>query len=129
MDWRTLFLSSRGRIGKRDFWIAFLMIMAASVALNLVKPVGQVLGLLLLWPQVCVNAKRLHDAGRTAWLLLIPAIVSGVCIAVVLLVRSDPVAEIAFAVAVATSLVFLLWVGLSAADLEPNRYGPPPEAI
>ncbi len=127
MDWRALFLSPRGRISKRDFWIAFAMIMAASVALNLVKPVGQMLGLLLLWPQVCVNAKRLHDAGRTAWLLLIPAVVTLTCVAIALL-TGGTVAETAFAVAAATGLVFLLWVGLSAADLEHNRFGPPPEA-
>ena len=128
MDWRTLFLSPRGRIGKRDFWVAFVMIMAASVALNLVKPVGQVLGLLLLWPQVCINTKRLHDAGRTAWLLLFPAAVTLACAGVALAGPSGPVAETAFAVAMATSFVFLLWVGLSAGDLEHNRFGPPPEA-
>ena len=37
--------------------------------------------------------------------------------------------KVCFGAAMLVGLSFLLWVGLSTGDLEPNRYGPPPEAV
>src|SRR5688572_13803743 len=76
MDWKALFLSFGGRISQRDFWIGFAIVMVASMLVNLIPGIGPLLGLALLWPQMAIHTKRLHDFGRSAWLLLVPAAVS-----------------------------------------------------
>ena len=127
MDWRTLFFSAKGRIGARGFWIGFLIVMAASLVLNLLQTAGQVLGLLLLWPQVCIHAKRLHDMGRSARLLLAPLGFALACAGAGALVGTPLAFEICFGLVAVFSVGFLLWVGLSSGDPAPNRYGEPPE--
>jgi uncharacterized membrane protein YhaH (DUF805 family) len=140
MDWKTLFLSAEGRIGRRDFWIGFLMLLAASIVVNLIPLIGGVIGLLLIWPQICLHAKRLHDMGRTAWLLLIPGALS-VASTIVLTVLgvvaafSGDVGAISaaaygmiglvVAVVMVVGLAFLFWVGLTPSEPGENRFGPP----
>lgn len=151
MDWKALFLSPNGRIGRRDFWIGFLIIFVASIVTNVIPVIGHLLGLLLLWPQVCIHAKRLHDASRSAWLMLIPFGVFIVCLVLALVTGGaavvsaimmgnsgqDAAATAAamsgaaavggfFALAVLVGFAFLLWVGLSKGTDGPNTYGPPP---
>jgi len=129
MDWRTLFLSPKGRIGARDFWIGFLIVMAASLVLNLLQTAGQVLGLVLLWPQVCIHAKRLHDMGRSAWLLLAPLGFALACAGAGALVGTRLAFEVCFGLVAMFGVGFLLWVGLSSGDPAPNRYGEPPDPV
>ena len=72
MDWRTLFLSPEGRINQKDYWIGVLILFVAwvlSCGLHILAPIAW---LLLIYPWVCVFAKRLHDAGRSGWLILAP---------------------------------------------------------
>jgi uncharacterized membrane protein YhaH (DUF805 family) len=145
MDWGSLFLSTRGRIRRRDFWIGFAITMAASVLCNLIAVVGPFLGLATIWPMVAIHAKRLHDMGRSAWLLLAPAVVSLATLAVIVLARPAGVAApgvITPALATASQgmgfgltvtafcllieVAFLLWVGLTPGQPEDNRYGAPP---
>lgn len=140
MDWKTLFLSGEGRIGRRDFWIGFLIIMAASFVLGFIPIIGAILGLVLIWPQVCIHAKRLHDMGRTAWLILIPMAVS--LMAMIVVVAAGGVAALsgdasavsgaafgmiglALLVSLLVSLAFLAWVGLTPSQPGDNQFGPP----
>lgn len=145
MDWSSLFLSARGRIRRRDFWIGFAVVMAASILCNLIAVVGPFLGLVTIWPMVAIHAKRLHDMGRTAWLLLAPAALSLATLAVTFLARPAGVeapgvitpalaaasqglgwclAATAFCLLV--EVTFLLWVGLTPGQPVDNRYGRPP---
>ena len=66
-----LFISPRGRIRRGVFWLGFAAVMVASLLLSAIRWPGQPLVLLLLWPQICIYGKRLHDMGRSAWLLLL----------------------------------------------------------
>jgi uncharacterized membrane protein YhaH (DUF805 family) len=154
MDWKTLFLSPEGRIGRRDFWIGFVVIMVASIVLNLIPIIGQLIGLLLIWPNICITAKRLHDMGKTGWLMLIPAGVSVVCGVVALVAggmamiganalggaSTDSAAAASamagfgmvmaiMGIAVLVGFAFLLWIGLSNGEPGPNRFGPPPKSL
>ena len=140
MDWKTLFLSGEGRIGRRDFWIGFLIIMAASFLLGFIPIIGMIVGLALIWPQVCIHAKRLHDMGRTAWLMLIPMAISLGAMVVVAAVggmaalsgdasavtgAAFGVMGLALLISFVVSLAFLLWVGLTPSQPGDNRFGPP----
>ncbi|WP_374571799.1 DUF805 domain-containing protein [Phenylobacterium sp.] len=151
MDWKFLFLTAEGRIRRRDFWIGFLIVTVASVVLNILPVLGQIIGLLLIWPQVCLGAKRLHDMGRTAWLMLVPFAVAVVCmtlavtiagagfVAALVLGASQAghaaagsalaglgAASAIMSLAMFAGLGFLLWVGLTPTEPNENRYGPVP---
>ncbi|QRN97586.1 DUF805 domain-containing protein [Archangium violaceum] len=154
MDWKTLFLTPQGRIGRRDFWIGFLIVMVASAVLQIIPFIGQLLGLLLFWPQICIHSKRLHDMGKSAWLLLAPFIVSVICVGVSIATGSMAMMGAArvnesggdassagnamaawgaamgfMALGFLVGFAFLLWVGLSKGQPGLNRFGPPPVSL
>lgn len=141
MDFRQLFLTSQGRIGPRDFWIGFLILFVSGIVLGLIPFLGLIASIALIYPQVCIFSKRLHDFGKSGWLYLAPLILTvllGVVMAVVggaslaMLSGEDDGAAIAGAALAIGGLIvllnfgFLLWVGLSRGDPGENRYGPPP---
>jgi uncharacterized membrane protein YhaH (DUF805 family) len=145
MDWKPLLLSFNGRIGRKPFWTAFVLVMLASLCLNFIPMVGPVLGLVTLWPQVAIHAKRLHDMGWSAWIMLAPASVSiaaalatlavgprkveapGVITpALATLVESLGGVMAVTLISLAVELGFLLWVGLTPGKRDANRFGVAP---
>jgi uncharacterized membrane protein YhaH (DUF805 family) len=147
IDWKDLFLSFEGRIGRTHFWIGFALLFGVSFLLQFIPVIGQLVGLLLLWPQVAIHAKRLHDFGRTALLMLVPFVVTIVCIVAAAVTggaaifaamrqnNNDALAQgaagaglliIFLVLPFLVALGFLLWVGLTRSDPGENRYGPPP---
>jgi uncharacterized membrane protein YhaH (DUF805 family) len=151
MDWNALFLSPRGRINRRDFWIGFAILFAANIVVGVIPFIGQLAGILLMWPQICVHSKRLHDMGRTAWLQVIPAILTVVFTALALVAggrafmnwtavkHSDGpgslivgmigAALIVIGIASLFGFSFVLWIGLSKGEPGANRFGPPPVSL
>ena len=145
MNWKSLFLSADGRIGQKDFWIGYLILLVAGFVLGMIPVLGMLVGLALIYPSVCIFTKRLHDFGKTGWLQLAPIaifVVLGVIAAVVgggaaaLTGAGDEGLMAVMAtmglfllVMAAVALGFLLWVGLSKGDLATNQYGPPPVAL
>ena len=142
MDWKHLLLGFNGRIARKPFWTGFLLVMLASLALNFIPVVGPVLGLLTLWPQVAIHAKRLHDMGWSAWIMLAPAAVSVILAGAALAVGPKKIeapgvitptlgalaeslggAMAVTAISFAVGIAFLLWVGLTPGKSEANRYG------
>jgi uncharacterized membrane protein YhaH (DUF805 family) len=151
MDWKNLFLTADSRIGKRDFWIGFLILFVANIVLSLIPVIGWLVSLALMYPMVCLYSKRLHDFGKTGWLTLVPfvaffgaMVVGGLTGGMALLgmgaAGSDAAAASAavaglgmfgglMALAGLISLGFLLWVGLTNGDPGENRYGLPPVSL
>lgn len=148
LDWKFLFLSFQGRIGRIHFWIAFLILVGASVVVQLVPIVGQLAFLVLFWPHLAIQAKRLHDIGRPAWLMAIPpavtflagflgALVGGPAFMAAMkqnsavdfsdLTRGIIAVSLAILAPFLTLVGFLLWIGLSRSQPRDNRYGPLPE--
>ena len=149
MDWKTLFLSPEGRIGRQAFWIGWLCLLGASVVLNVIPPIGHVLMLLVVYSSICIHSKRLHDMGQTGWWQVLPVVFGpvlvtgsalsvGVLPAIAALTHGEP--EISALTAVAGLFVslfiafciwlaFTLWVGCSSGQPRENKYGPvPPDA-
>jgi uncharacterized membrane protein YhaH (DUF805 family) len=150
MDFKALFLSPTGRIGRQEFWIGFLILCVAAVVASLLSIFGLILHLVLIYFWVCVFAKRLHDMGKSAVLAVIPYavwIVAGVIMAVAGGAAlfsgafSDNSSQAAAFVgggimgvlipiflAIILNLAFVLWCGLSPSQPGDNQYGAPPQA-
>lgn len=84
------FLSLHGRIGRQAFWLGNLVIVMVGLVLdfgilgsipksviphsgtNRLGPFGPlVVDLVVLYPVVCVQGKRWHDRGKSAWWWLV----------------------------------------------------------
>lgn len=65
----------KGRIGPASFWRGAILLIGAGIVLNILSAYVSWLfsfaGLLFIYPYVSVYGKRLHDNGRTAWLVLL----------------------------------------------------------
>ena len=78
----NLLFSPQGRILKNRFWQGVVVLTVASVIFQAAQVrLGQALGfggvffffvagLVLLYMEICVYAKRFHDAGKTGWWVL-----------------------------------------------------------
>lgn len=70
-----ILFSLKGRIGPSSFWRGAIILIALGIVLNLavayVHPLIIFLGILFIYPYICVYGKRLHDAGYTAWLVIL----------------------------------------------------------
>lgn len=140
MNWKSLFLSTEGRISRQTFWICAGILVAASLVLGLAPVVGPLLSLGLLWPWMAVLTKRLHDmnrSGKLAWAMLIPNLAASGLAVVVGLMALNPATALAAlplaglmamvgGVAIVISLVFLVWLGVKVGDAGTNAYGAAP---
>ena len=151
MNWQFLFLSANGRIGQKDFWIGFLILLVAGFILNVIPVIGQIAGILLLYPWVCLYSKRLHDFGKTGWLAAVPFGVWAIALLLAVIAMGGGgaaaggaagagVGEAAAAGGMMAALAgmglvlmlafvvyigFTLWVGLTKGDPATNKYGAP----
>jgi uncharacterized membrane protein YhaH (DUF805 family) len=150
MDWKTLYLTANGRLGQRDFWIAWAIVFAASLVASVIPLIGPLVALALVVPNVCITSKRLHDFGRTGWLAAVPyaagavvgavgAVTGGAAMmagglggrglgAAAMMGSMGLMAFLGLAVFV-IAVGFLLWVGLTRGDAQPNAYGPQPAPV
>jgi uncharacterized membrane protein YhaH (DUF805 family) len=61
-----------GRARREEFWMFTLVNFIITVVLHLISPLlGGLYSLAVLVPSLGVGARRLHDTGRSGWLLLI----------------------------------------------------------
>ncbi|MFN3859374.1 MAG: DUF805 domain-containing protein [Caulobacter sp.] len=147
MDWQALFLSPNGRIGRQNFWIGFAITFVAGMVVNSIPFLGFLLGILLIWPMIVLHAKRLHDIGHSAVLLLVPIGISVVLAVMAVIIGGGALFAASegdmdtmdffagllpaigiMALAVLVEVAFLLWCGLTPGQPAENRFGPPPAA-
>jgi uncharacterized membrane protein YhaH (DUF805 family) len=119
--YKTWLLSSEGRISRTQFWLGILLTLAIYLVGALVlfgiggaagsETVMYIMGIpfialiiFLIWSQIALNNKRLHDLDKSGWFQLIYLI---------------PV----------IGMVFIFYIGLAPAKPGPNRFGPNPKEI
>jgi len=147
MDWKTLFFSPEGRIGRQAFWIGWLCLLGVNVVLGWIPLFGQALSLATIYCSVCVHNKRLHDMGQTGWWQVLPWVfgpllvfgsIASVGITAIMAGLKGGQPEMAVLGAVAGMLIsmfiafaiwlaFTLWVGFSLGQPGDNKYGPAPQ--
>jgi len=147
-DWQKLLFSFEGRTRRSHFWIGWLICLGAGVVAGWIPLIGFVISIALIWPNLAITVKGLHDMGQSGWLIAIPWVVSivGIFVAVGMigvsalsntaaLEREDPAAILAlvgpaiglFGLLLLVNLGFLLWIGLSEGQRGDNRYGSNPK--
>jgi uncharacterized membrane protein YhaH (DUF805 family) len=148
IDWGRLFWSAEGRIRRSHFWAAWGIIFAVNLLLGWIPLIGFLIGLVLIWPSIAIQTKRLHDMGKTGWLQLAPI---GVWIVAIIIGASamgfaaignpggiedgDPAAVfammgpmvLAVIVAMLAGLGYLIWSGAAEGQPGRNQYGTNPK--
>lgn len=151
-DFKYALLQFDGRLRRSHFWIGFLIIFGASFVVFWIPFLGALLMLGLVWPNLAISVKRLHDMGKTGWWVLAPFVVN-IALTIISFVimagnivssggspdyyENNPSAALAMmgpafalsGISVLVSLAFLLWIGLVDSQPGENRYGPNPKGL
>jgi uncharacterized membrane protein YhaH (DUF805 family) len=152
MNLSHVLFSPNGRIGQQEYWIGILILIAANIVAGFIPFLGILISLFLIYVGVCIYGKRLHDAGKTAWihglvwliqigLGIIGFVLAGGAIMAVL-ANSGGSDQVNAAAIIGASgslflvgglgfliwIVYTIWVGISAGDPGENRFGPAPVA-
>jgi uncharacterized membrane protein YhaH (DUF805 family) len=113
MTFESLFVNPNGRTSRGQFIPALITLLAVVVfyAFLVTGRTAQWCLVVLLFPAVILHARRLHDMGHTAWLLLAPALLMVAAFAIWLGIvslgaRFDATVPL---IALAVSAGFALW--------------------
>jgi uncharacterized membrane protein YhaH (DUF805 family) len=149
-DWQKLLFSFEGRTRRSHFWIGWLICLGVGVVAGWIPLLGGLISLALIWPNLAITVKRLHDMGKSGWLAAIPWVVNivagGFAFATVgisaivnsaALEREEPAAILALlgpifgilALLTVVNLGFLLWIGVTDSQAGDNRFGPSPKGL
>ena len=75
MNFESTFIDPSGRIARGPFILALIILLLVAALYYFL--VGGISGdwclVVLIYPFIVLNARRLHDMGQTAWLTLAPA--------------------------------------------------------
>lgn len=147
-DWQKLLFSFEGRTRRSHFWIGWLICLGVGVVSGWIPLIGGLISLALIWPNLAIAVKRLHDMGQSGWLVAVPWVVSivgtiaaasmigfSVFTNTAALENEDPAAILgligpAFGLVgllLLVNLGFMLWIGLSDGQRGENRFGPNPK--
>ena len=140
--------SFNGRLRRQHFWISWLILFGVSIVTGWLPIIGGLIGLVLIWPNLAISVKRLHDMGKSGWFVVIPyvamiigfiMIISAVGMAIFTnpqaFENEDPAAALSmvgsmmggFAVMGLVGLAFLLWIGITDSQRGDNKFGPNPK--
>ncbi|AYG95212.1 DUF805 domain-containing protein [Brevundimonas naejangsanensis] len=147
-DFASAMFSFNGRLRRQHFWISWLILFGAGMVLGWIPVLGLLLSIVLIWPNLAITVKRLHDMGKSGWFALIPwvanvvgffMIIGAVGTAIITnpqaFENEDPAVILSMlgsmmgglSIMLLAGLVFLLWIGVSDSQKGDNRFGPNPK--
>lgn len=146
-NFQHVLFSFNGRIRRQHFWIGWLICLGVGVVLGWIPLLGTLLSIALIWPNIAISVKRLHDMGHSGWLVVIPwiagiggVVAAGMSVGFAALTSGymdteDPAAALAIigpmfgilAIVALIQLGFLLWIGIAEGQKGDNRFGPNPK--
>ncbi|HTV80318.1 MAG TPA: DUF805 domain-containing protein [Steroidobacteraceae bacterium] len=128
-SYSTLYVNPRGRTARGPFVAALIpiLLVAGFYAFFVRGLTAHWCMLMLLFPALVLHARRLHDMGHTAWLLIVPAVLAlaafGLWLHLVSFgARLD--ADLPLA-AIVVFAGFALWGCIGGGQAEANRFGSP----
>ena len=131
MSFEATFVNPKGRIGRNPFVLALVVLLAVAAFYVLLAKAGRngdwVL-LTLLFPGLVLHARRLHDMGQTAWLLLAPAALIIAAAWMHLFGQEGQVQNGVALAALVVSAGFVLWCCVAKGQAEANKFGEPAAA-
>jgi uncharacterized membrane protein YhaH (DUF805 family) len=127
MNFDTLFVNLAGRTGRGQFIGALITLLSVFAFYHLLVPGrnSQWVQLVLLFPAIVLHARRLHDMGRSAWPLLVPAALIVATFWLYLYVPGAQAKGIVAMVALIASAGFVGWGLMGKGQAEANRFGQP----
>ena len=127
MNFESLFVNPNGRTSRGQFVPALITLLAVVVFYQFLVTgrTAQWCLLVLVFPGIVLHARRLHDMGYTAWLLLVPGVLMVAAFAIWLHIVSlgaqlDAAVPL---VALAVSVAFALWGCIGRGQANANRFG------
>ncbi len=124
-----LYVNPNGRTSRGQFVAALvaLLIVAAFYAFIVKGLTAHWCMLMLVYPGVVLHARRLHDMGHSAWLVLVPGLLILVAFAgwLRLITLSAPLNTAVPLAAMVVAAAFALWGCLGSGEAEANRFGTP----
>lgn len=147
-DFATAMFSFNGRLRRQHFWISWLILLGAGVVLGWIPILGTLLSIVLIWPNLAIAVKRLHDMGKTGWFVVIPWVANVVGFFMIIgavgasiitnpqaFENEDPAAALSMlgsmmgglSLMLLAGLAFLLWIGITDSQRGDNRFGPNPK--
>jgi uncharacterized membrane protein YhaH (DUF805 family) len=125
MDFDTLFVNASGRTARGPFIGALVTLLAAFAFYYFLVPGrnSQWVQLVFLFPAVVLLARRLHDMGRAAWPLVVPAVLILATAWLYLFVPASEDKGIVKVAAVVVSAAFIVWGLVGKSQAEANRFG------
>jgi len=127
MNFDTLFVYASGRT-PRGQYIGALVTLLVSLGFYYFLVPGrnsQWVQLVFLYPAVVLLARRLHDMGRAAWPLIVPAALVIVMAYLYLYVPASGAKSGVKWAAIVVSAAFMVWGLVGETQAEPNRFGAP----
>jgi uncharacterized membrane protein YhaH (DUF805 family)/uncharacterized membrane protein YphA (DoxX/SURF4 family) len=129
-SWNTLFVRHNGRTARGHFLAALLPLALGILWYAYKGPAIDYASwgvLVLLYPAVVLHVRRLHDMGRTGWLILVPAVLTVLAMGIwahriSLGTQLDVAVPLA---ALAVFIGFALWGCVARGQTETNTFGPP----
>lgn len=140
MDWNYLYTSFNGRINRKPYWIAALLLMVAGLVLQaaatlLMGPLaGMIVGIVFLYPSFALTVKRAHDRNRPMWLVgtffVLMVLITLLTPPDIEQMKASPSTLFLLAATVwlVMSLFFLVDLCFLRGTAGPNRFGPDPLA-
>jgi uncharacterized membrane protein YhaH (DUF805 family) len=140
--------SFNGRLRRQHFWISWLILFGAGLVLGWIPIIGALISIVMIWPNIAITVKRLHDMGKTGWFAVIPYV--AMVIGFIMIIGAagtaiftnpqafeseDPTVALSmlgsmmggFAVMGLVGLGFLLWIGITDSQRGDNKFGPNPK--
>jgi uncharacterized membrane protein YhaH (DUF805 family) len=127
MNYEDVFVNAGGRTSRVHFiaGLVVLLIVVALYAQFIKGRSGQWSLLVLLYPAVVLHARRLHDMGKTALLLLVPGVLIAASIVLRMVSLGSQIEVAATCAALVLSAAVSLWCLVGKGQDEANKFGEP----
>lgn len=114
---------SLGRWNRATFWLALGIIVAAYVAIALFREQHTAVSEVVL---VIACVPRLHDIGKSGWLVLGPIALEVAAFILVFSALPADLTRVVLGVVILIIIGLIVWLGCVPGDRSANKFGEPP---